>query len=118
MPTNLPDLSSWHPVPVGATVPAGTVAATVYPDEPVIVGAAAHDTTVLLADHMFTAERIAVPLPTEEGARIIAQLTGEYRRPHELVRRGDLWVGTSGDSCFLAEDLARWAPAPTEWHER
>ena len=111
----LPDLSTWHPVPVGATIPAGTIAATVYPDEAIIIGVAAHDTKALVEERFFTAERIAVPLPTEDGASIIAYVDGGLR-PALLTRRGDIWA-THGGELFTNEGIDRWVPT-TEWHQR
>lgn len=117
MSTSLPDLSSWHPVPVGATVPAGTIVATVYPDEAIIIGTAANDTHALHAGHMYTAEPIAVPLPVEEGAKIIAQFTSGLLR--ELILRGGHWTYWAVPGYIIHDqDIIRWAPAPTEWHER
>ena len=114
----LPDLSTWHPVPVGATIPSGTLHAICHPDGTIVIGPSVHQIVEQSAGHRFTAERIAVPLPTEDGASIIAYLIHDLR-PALLTRRGDLWLTIRDISAlFTNEDIDRWTPAPTEWHQR
>lgn len=112
----LPDLSTWHPVPVGATIPSGTLHAICHPDGTIVIGPSVHGIVEQSAGHRFTAERIAVPLPTEDGASIIAYVDGGLR-PALLRRRGNLWA-THGGALFTNEDIDRWVPTPTEWHQR
>ena len=109
MTTALPNLSTWNRVPVGATIPAGTPYAYHYEDEDFF--------TVKLNGHLkevparddeptyYTERPIAPPLPTEEGATILA--SGNDLPPHTLLtHKSGRWV-----TCYGAE----WAVKITSW---
>ena len=118
-PTNpLPDLSSWYPVPVWATIPAGAKYA--YVDAEGDYGLYERRMPFLVEPHCawtyYTQECILAPLPAKEGAEIIAELVGWPAR-YVLTRSGSAWRAPNG-SLFQPGDIIRWALAPTEWHER
>ena len=74
-PSNeLPNLSTWHPVPVGATLHKNTPYAYAYVDRLTVeLDGYPRDTTVSRDDCTYYTEHpIAPPLPTEEGAMIMA----------------------------------------------
>ena len=109
MKNNLPDLSTWHQVPIGATIPAGTPYAYHYKEEGFF--------TVRLRHHLkefpvldgeptyYTEFPVTPPLPTEEGATILA--SGNDLPPHTLLtREGGRWL-----TCYGAE----WTVKITSW---
>ena len=110
-PSNeLPDLSTWHRVPVGATLPKNTPYAYVYVDRLTVeLDGYPRDTTVSRDDCTYYTEHpIAPPLPTEEGATIVVSAVS--RPPRTLLtHQGGRWV-----DCFGAEwtvkDITAWAP--------
>ena len=107
MKNNLPDLSTWHPVPVGATLPKNTPYAYAYVDRLTVeLDGHPRDTTVSRDDCTYYTEHpIAPPLPTEEGAKILA--SGNDLPPHTLLtREGGRWL-----TCYGAE----WTVKITSW---
>ena len=110
-PSNeLPDLSAWHPVPVGATLPKNTPYAYAYDDRLTVeLDGYHHDATVSRDDCTYYTERpIAPPLPTEEGATIMAS-SDERLPPHILLtRKGDLWLSRYGSE-WVFDDIRSWA---------
>lgn len=110
MTPTLPDLSTWHRVPVGATIPAGTPYAYAYEDDVTVqLGGYFDDITVgdnSLYTH-YTERPIAPPLPTEEGATIAVSTNA--RPPHILVtRQGGCWVTRFGIEWSV--EITAWAP--------
>ena len=110
MSNSLPDLSAWHLVPVGATIPAGTPYAyahkngiNVRPNGP------SEDFTV--RDHSYThytESPLAPPLPTEDGATILA--SGNDLPPHTLLTlEAGRWVNRFGAE-WGVDDIRTWAP--------
>lgn len=78
MTTNLPDLSTWNRVPVGATIPKGTPYAYAYENSVnVRFNGPPEDFTVRANSYYnhYTERPIAPPLPTEEGATIVVSRT-------------------------------------------
>ena len=106
----LPNLSTWHRVPVGATIPAGTPYAYAYEDGlNVELGGYNCDITVGRGGGSYYTEHpITLPLPTEEGATIMVSV--EEWPPHTLLTRTDgRWVNRFGDE-WPVERVASWAP--------
>lgn len=117
MKNNLPDLSTWHLVPVGAKIPAGTPYAYVnqncvtlrldgaYVDIDVMREGTCDVTVCDGHDPYYTEKPIVPPLPTEEGATILA--SGNDLPPHTLLtREGGRWL-----TCYGAE----WTVKITSW---
>ena len=107
MKNNLPDLSTWHRVPVGATIPAGTPYAFAYKGT-LMVKRSGYSESITLRDgaHTYYTEHpVTPPLPTEEGATILA--SGNDLPPHTLLtREGGRWL-----TCYGAE----WTVKITSW---
>lgn len=117
MKNNLPDLSTWHLVPVGAKIPAGTPFARVnqngvtvrldgaYVDIDVMREGACDVTVCDGHDPYYTEHPVTPQLPTEEGATILA--SGNDLPPHTLLtREGGRWL-----TCYGAE----WTVKITSW---
>ena len=114
MTTTLPNLSTWHRVPVGATIPAGVPYAYHYEDEGFFaVKPNGHLKEVPALDSeptYYTEHPIAPPLPTDEGATIMAS-SDERLPPHILLtRKGGLWVNQYVVE-WPADRIRAWAPA-------
>ena len=114
MTTTLPNLSTWHRVPVGATIPAGTPYAYAYGDGLTVeLDGYPCDFTVCDGHYPHYTERpIAPPLPTEEGATILAssQLGQCGIPPHILLTLdAGLWVNCYGFE-WRDDQIAAWAP--------
>lgn len=117
MKNNLPNLSTWHLVPVGAKIPAGTPYAYVnqncvtlrldgaYVDIDVMREGTCDVTVCDGHDPYYTEFPVTPPLPTEEGATILA--SGNDLPPHTLLtREGGRWL-----TCYGAE----WTVKITSW---
>ena len=104
----LPNLSTWHRAPFGATIPAGTPFAYTYDDGVTVeLGGYPCDTQVGVNYH-YTEHPVSPPLPTEEGATIMVSV--EEWPPHTLLTRTDgRWVNRFGDE-WPVERVASWAP--------
>ena len=85
MPNNeLPNLSAWHRVPVGAVIPKGVPYAYTYrPTLTVELDGYSRDTQVR-GNSYYTEKPILPPLPTEEGAMIM--VSGD-ELPPQATRR-------------------------------
>ena len=110
--TILPNLSTWHRVPVGATIPAGTPYAYHYEEEGFFaVKPSGHLKEVPALDGeptYYTEHPITPPLPTEEGATIL--VSGDERPPHVLLmREAGRWVNSHGVEWYNNE-IHAWAP--------
>ena len=105
----LPNLSTWHRVPVGATIPAGTPYAYVYDGDATLRLEGTYVEIVVRGpDNYYTEHPIAPPLPTEEGATIMAS-SDERLPPHILLtRKGDLWLSRYGSE-WVSDDIRSWA---------
>ena len=110
-PSNtLPNLSTWHRVPVGAVIPKGVPYAYAYDDRLTVeLDGYHHDATVSRDDCTYYTERpIAPPLPTEEGATILA--SGDKGPPHVLLtREGGRWFNRYGVE-WSDYQIRTWAP--------
>ena len=107
---SLPDLSTWHRVPVGATIPKGTPYAYVNQNCVTLrLDGAYVDITVIHDNTYYTEHPIAPPLPTEEGATIV--VTSQPGLPPNilLTRVGDIWVNSYG-AVWRVDQLTAWAP--------
>lgn len=110
--TTLPNLSTWHRVPVGATIPKGTPHAYVYENNvyennvTLRLKGAYVDITVN-HDTYYTEFPVTPPLPTEEGATILA--SGNDLPPHTLTREGGRWLTCYGAE-WTVDDIRAWAP--------
>ena len=108
-PSNeLPDLSTWHRVPIGAKIPAGTPYAYAYADRLTVeLDGYPRDTTVSRDDCPYYTEKpILPPLPTEVGATILVS-GDEWLPPHILLT----CVGGGWFDCYGAE----WTVKITSW---
>ena len=110
-PSNeLPDLSTWNRVPVGATIPKGVPYAYAYDDRLTVeLDGYHHDATVSRDDCTYYTEHpIGLPLPTEEGATIVA--SGNDLPPHTLLTlEAGRWVNRFGAE-WGVDDIRTWAP--------
>ena len=113
-PSNeLPNLSTWHRVPVGAVIPKGVPYARTYDgSSSVVIELEGYRVAIVVrADSGFTyyAEKpIAPPLPTEEGATILAS-SGERPPRTLLTHKGGRWVNRYGAE-WTVDDITSWAP--------
>ena len=109
MSTNLPDLSTWNRVPVGATIPAGAPYAYAY-ENGIAVRLDGHfeDFTVRDGeDTHYTEHPVTPPLPTEEGATIL--VSSDERPPFVLLmREAGRWVNSHGVEWYNNE-IHAWA---------
>lgn len=109
--TILPNLSTWNRVPVGVTIPADTPYAYAYEDDiAVLLGGYFDDITV--GDNSlytyYTESPLAPPLPTEDGATILA--SGNDLPPHTpLTLEAGRWVNRFGAE-WVVDDIRTWAP--------
>ncbi len=106
MKNNLPDLSTWHQVPVGATIPKDTPYTYVYGNCATLRLEGAYVSVDVLREGTYYTEfPVTPPLPTEEGATILA--SGNDLPPHTLLtREGGRWL-----TCYGAE----WTVKITSW---
>ena len=120
-PSNeLPNLSTWHRVPVGTTIPAGTPYAYVnqncvtlrldgaYVDIDVMREGTCDVTVCDGHDPYYTEHPVTPPLPTEEGATIMAS-SGDWPPSALLTRKDGRWVNRYGDE-WAVDDIRAWAP--------
>ena len=110
--TNLPNLSTWHRVPIGATIPAGVPYAYYYEDEGFFaVKPSGHFKEVPALDGeptYYTEKPITRPLPTEEGATIAVSYNEQP--PHILLtRKAGHWVNRYGTR-WNVDQIYAWAP--------
>ena len=106
----LPDLSTWHRVPVGAVIPKGTPYAYAYGDGLTVeFDGYFSDITVGQDDYpQYTEHPITPPLPTEEGATIAVSY--DDRPPRVLLDLQDgRWITRYGDK-FAVDQIHAWAP--------
>lgn len=111
MNTNLPDLSTWNRVPVGATIPKGTPYAYAYENSVnVRFNGPPEDFTVRDNSYYthYTERPLAPPLPTEDGAKILA--TDDGRPPRILLTlEAGQWVSSLGLR-WNVEEFRAWCP--------
>ena len=105
---DLPNLSAWHRVPVGAVIPKGAPCAYTY-DGGLIVELDGYPCDTRVGDNCYYTEHpIAPPLPTEEGATIV--VSSDERPPSVLLtRKGGRWVNSHGVEWYNNE-IHAWAP--------
>ena len=108
MKNNLPDLSTWHRVQIGATIPKDIPYAYVY-ENSVTVKLDGHFEDFTVRDYpncTYYTEKPSTPsMPTHEGATILA--SGNDLPPHTLLtREAGRWF-----TCYGAE----WTVKITSW---
>lgn len=110
-----PDLSGWHPLPVGGTIPEGMRYARIYDTGGLGVAIAGSAWCPPDGRHYrYRTERpVPVPLPTEEGTRIFTP-SATRGLAFDLVLRNGEWHDTAGNT-YHKSTLTRWAYAP-EWN--
>ena len=109
-PSNsLPNLSTWHRVPVGAVIPKGVPYAYAYENCVTLrLDGTYVDITVLRDIRYYTEHPVTPPLPTEDGATIL--VSGDTYPPHILLtREGDRWVDHFGVRWYV-DQIRAWAP--------
>ena len=109
MKNNLPDLSTWHRVPVGATIPAFSAYAYASKDALMVeLRGRFEDITVPDSDSAYYTEfPVTPPLPTEEGATILA--SGNDLPPHTLLtREAGRWLTCYGEEWTVK--ITSWCP--------
>ena len=107
MKNNLPNLPTWHRVPIGGVIPKGTPYAYTYVGGVTVkMDGSPYDITVPDGGSpCYTEKPILPPLPTEEGATILA--SGNDLPPHTLLtREGGRWLTVYG---------AEWTVKITVW---
>ena len=109
MKNNLPDLSTWHRVPVGATIPKDTPYTYVYENCATLRLEGAYvSVNVLREGTYYTEFPVTPPLPTEEGATILA--SDDCRRPRILLTlEAGQWVSSLGLR-WSVEQFRAWCP--------
>ena len=105
---DLPNLSAWHRVPVGAVIPKGAPCAYTY-DGGINVELDGYLCDTRVDDNCYYTEHpVSPPLPTEEGATIMVSV--EEWPPHTLLTRTDgRWVNRFGAE-WTVKDITSWAP--------
>ena len=107
-PSNeLPNLSTWHRVPTGAVIPKNTPCAYAYGGYLTVqFDGYSRNITVGRGGYTYYTEKLILPpLPTEEGATILA--SGNDLPPHTLLtREGGRWLTRYG---------AEWTVKITSW---
>ena len=112
MKNNLPDLSTWHRVPVGTVIPKGVPYACTYDGSSSVVIELDGYRADLVASAdggitYYTEHPIAPPLPTEEGASIMAS-SGDWPPSVLLTRKNGRWVNRYGDK-WTDDEICAWA---------
>ena len=111
MNNNLPDLSTWHLVPVGGTIPKNTPYAHDHGNSLTVVMDGYHrDMKAYGGDsiHYYTEHPVPPPLPTEEGAMIL--VTDDEHPPRILLTlEAGQWVSSLGLWWNVGE-LRAWCP--------
>ena len=109
---SLPNLSTWHRVPTGATIPAGTPYAYVYYVAGATLYLDGHFEDIVAHDRSdcgyYTEHPVTPSLPTEDGATILAS-SGDWPPSALLMREGDCWVTCFGVE-LPADQIHAWAP--------
>ena len=108
--TALPNLSAWHRVPVGATIPKDTPYLCTFGEDSFFWWFSPHgeprDISVVDNAH-YTERPILPPLPTE-GSIMATSLLGA--EPYILMHReGDHWRSRNG-SRYEDHQITAWAP--------
>ena len=110
MNNELPNLPTWHRVPVEATIPKGTPYAYVNQNCVTLrLDGAYVGIDVLREGTYYTARAVAPTLPTAEGATIL--VTSQPGLPPNilLTREGGIWVNSYG-AVWRVDQLTAWAP--------
>ncbi len=106
---NLPDLSTWHRVPIGAKIPAGTPYAYVNQNCVTLRLEGAYVSVDVLREGTYYTEKpILPPLPTEEGAMIMVSCN-EMPPDILLTHKDGRWVTRYGGE-WTVKDITSWAP--------
>ena len=110
-PSNeLPNLSTWHPVPTGAVIPKNTPCAYAYGGYLTVQfdGYSRNITVGRGGYSYYTEHPVSPPLPTEEGATIMVSV--DERPPGILLtRKAGRWVNRYGAE-WSVERVTAWAP--------
>ena len=113
-PISLPDLSTWHRVPAGATIPAGTPCTYAYEDG-IIFKPGGHFEDIIAPDRdnsyyaYYTERPISPPLPTEEGATIVVTSRPGLPPNILLTREDGRWINHVGDE-WREREIRAWVP--------
>ena len=111
-PSNeLPNLSTWHPVPTGAVIPKNTPCAYAYGGYLTVQfdGYSRNITVGRGGYSYYTEHPVSPPLPTEEGATIVVSVS--EKPPHIiLTREGGRWVNRYGVKWWPEDEIRAWAP--------
>ena len=109
--TILPNLSTWHRAPVGATIPAGVPYAYTFAGGcTAVLDGYSKDITVRDNPYntYYTEHPVTPPLPTEEGAAIAVSYNEQP--PHILLtRKAGHWVNRYGTR-WNVDQIRAWAP--------
>ena len=110
--TTLPNLTTWHPVPVGATIPANTPYASAYDGGATLKLEGYFKDIIVDIDNSYyayyTERPVPLPLPTEQGATIVAS-ADEFLPPNVLLTRtNDHWTTCYG--AWYDYQIVTWAP--------
>ena len=110
MNNNLPDLSTWNRVPIGGVIPAFTAYA--YASKTALMvelrGRFEDFTVPDSGNTYYTEKPILPPLPTEDGATILA--SGNDLPPNTLLTlEAGRWVNRLGAE-WVVDDIRTWAP--------
>ena len=105
----LPNLSTWHRANGDAVIPKGTPYAYVNQNCVTLrLDGAYVDITVIHDNTYHTEHPLAPPLPTEDGATILA--SGNDLPPHTpLTLEAGRWVNRFGAE-WVVDDIRTWAP--------
>lgn len=105
MTNSLPDLSSWHPVPLRAVIPGGMQYARIAQDGSIHVTTRVYDTTPASGAQYFTRTRLLAPLPevtlddfVQRAEYLVQSLSDNTEAPLvELVRDLLVFLSKSAD---------------------
>lgn len=108
-PSNeLPNLSTWHRVPVGAVIPKGAPYAYTYRNGLMVELDGYPRDTRVGENCYYTEHPVTPPLPTEDGATIL--VSSDARPPHTLlILEGGRWVTRFGVA-WTVDRITAWAP--------
>ena len=110
---NLTDLlPDWHPLPAGGgLILKDERYAVVEADGRVITIYTSHtDWSAPADDRILTEHPVTLPLPTEEGATIMASTNGHWPPGILLTRQGGRWISRYGTE-WTVDQIHAWAPA-------
>lgn len=112
MKNNLPDLSTWHPVPAGGVIRKDERYAIIESEGRIISIFTCQDDwrvyAVYADGRVLTEHPITPPLPTEDGAKILMS-SDELPPSFLLTLEAGRWVNRYGAE-WSADQITSWAP--------